>query len=1109
MITAGFDPRKEYTGPGGDPHATPIFSVVADLVVTHVDASGVETALTLGADYAVVGGGAGTAGDLTLTVALLASERLIIVCDPTVEQPTDYVPGNAFPAETHETRLDKLTLMVARSRDLIDRCLRLPDTVEDPASSLTLPVSPANADKFIVINSAGDGIDVATGTESADVVHATGTPVDGQIAVWTSDDTIEGLSNLALASFNRHLKLYSGSNASTRIYLGKDDSDYGYISGQQDSGGDFSRLNIVTGSSSSSNTNAGSINFSVDGSQVMEVQDNGLEIDDDKILHWQLGDSFIGFTLSSRSLTIAADDDDEASSTVIALEVDGAQRVICSSGGLYPATDDGAVLGLTTNAWSDLRLASGSVIDWDSSDVTLTHAANQLTLAGGDLALPSFTLDSVTVSGIVTEAEGLASSDNDTSVPTTAAVIDYVTGTVGHAAVTLAGSYDYLSLSGQEITLGQIDLATDITGDLPFANLVAAGSAGFVGATGAGDYAHRTYAQVRADLDLEAGTDFYSISAADAAFQPLDSDLTSIAALTTTSYGRGLLELADAAALKAAADVDHLITLSGVSAAADDLGTFTGSTITDNVTVKAALQELETAVEAAGGHDAVTLAGTPDYLSLSGQEITLGQIDLATDITGDLPFANLVAAGSAGFIGATGAGDYAHRTYAQVRADLDLEAGTDFYSISAADAAFQPLDSDLTSIAALTTTSYGRGLLELADAAALKAAADVDHLITLSGVSAAADDLGTFTGTTINDNVTVKAALQALETAVEAAGGHDAVTLAGTPDYLSLSGQEITLGQIDLATDITGDLPFANLVAAGSAGFIGATGAGDYAHRTYAQVRADLDLEAGTDFYSISAADAAFQPLDSDLTSIAALTTTSYGRGLLELADAAALKAAADVDHLITLSGVSAAADDLGTFTGTTINDNVTVKAALQALETAVEAAGGHDAVTLAGTPDYLSLSGQEITLGQIDLATDITGDLPFANLVAAGSAGFIGATGAGDYAHRTYAEVRADLGLEIGTDVQAYDADLDTWAGLTPSANAQSLVTAANYAAMRGLLDLEAGTDFYSTGDVDDAVETATINAETGTHVDLGAQRPGAAGHVGARHRLHGHHPD
>jgi hypothetical protein len=71
------------------------------------------------------------------------------------------------------------------------------------------------------------------------------------------------------------------------------------------------------------------------------------------------------------------------------------------------------------------------------------------------------------------------------------------------------------------------------------------------------------------------------------------------------------------------------------------------------------------------------------------------------------------------------------------------------------------------------------------------------------------------------------------------------------------------------------------------------------------------------------------------------------------------------------------------------------------------------------------------------------------------------------------YAAMRTLLDLEAGTDFltpaaiaaayQPLDADLTIWAGLTPSANAQSLVTAANYAAMRTLLDLEAGTDFVA----------------------------------------------
>jgi len=39
-------------------------------------------------------------------------------------------------------------------------------------------------------------------------------------------------------------------------------------------------------------------------------------------------------------------------------------------------------------------------------------------------------------------------------------------------------------------------------------------------------------------------------------------------------------------------------------------------------------------------HDAVTLAGTPDYITLSGQEITRNAIDLAADVTGTLPVGN-------------------------------------------------------------------------------------------------------------------------------------------------------------------------------------------------------------------------------------------------------------------------------------------------------------------------------------------------------------------------------------------------------------------------------------------------------------------------------------
>lgn len=54
---------------------------------------------------------------------------------------------------------------------------------------------------------------------------------------------------------------------------------------------------------------------------------------------------------------------------------------------LTPDTNDGAGLGISGLAFSDLFLASGSVINWLAGDLTLTHAANLLTLAGGGLDL--------------------------------------------------------------------------------------------------------------------------------------------------------------------------------------------------------------------------------------------------------------------------------------------------------------------------------------------------------------------------------------------------------------------------------------------------------------------------------------------------------------------------------------------------------------------------------------------------------------------------------------------------------------------------------------------------------------------------------------------------
>lgn len=55
---------------------------------------------------------------------------------------------------------------------------------------------------------------------------------------------------------------------------------------------------------------------------------------------------------------------------------------VTSSGALLVSANDGAALGVSGTAWSDLFLASGGVINWNAGNVTLTHSSGRLTMSG-------------------------------------------------------------------------------------------------------------------------------------------------------------------------------------------------------------------------------------------------------------------------------------------------------------------------------------------------------------------------------------------------------------------------------------------------------------------------------------------------------------------------------------------------------------------------------------------------------------------------------------------------------------------------------------------------------------------------------------------------------
>src|SRR3990167_30251 len=67
---------------------------------------------------------------------------------------------------------------------------------------------------------------------------------------------------------------------------------------------------------------------------------------------------------------------------ILGVVAGGALKAQLSALAFSPGVNDGTSLGLATVSWSDLYLASGSVINWANGDITLTHSTNNLSFVG-------------------------------------------------------------------------------------------------------------------------------------------------------------------------------------------------------------------------------------------------------------------------------------------------------------------------------------------------------------------------------------------------------------------------------------------------------------------------------------------------------------------------------------------------------------------------------------------------------------------------------------------------------------------------------------------------------------------------------------------------------
>ena len=140
--------------------------------------------------------------------------------------------------------------------------------------------------------------------------------------------------------------------------------------------------------------------------------------------------------------------------------------------GLTPTTNDGAALGTTTLAFSDLFLASGGVVNWDNGDVLFTHIAGAVVVGGGgDLRVTTAGTNNasvVTVAGSQTLSSKVLAAPTITDATISDATItnSQITSTAINQVVTERTTTGAVSISSGVIVLARAGSAftgTDIT----------------------------------------------------------------------------------------------------------------------------------------------------------------------------------------------------------------------------------------------------------------------------------------------------------------------------------------------------------------------------------------------------------------------------------------------------------------------------------------------------------------------------------------------------------------------------------------------------------------------------------------------------------------------